>query len=287
MFEEADLIHRYSRADALRDGVLIDASRAAREAGFRYPVALTAAAWARCVAVPPGVTCQDEAGRLCDVLTMPRFAIRRSGDDAREVRFDVHVRNDNREGRRRCGSGRCAGPGTGASPSLPSCWPRRTDRIWGPRAAGYPAWPAVGPTGPGRQTVLPRAGEAATLLLGAREGGARAEGDVGGDRPRQRLGGRGAPWRISPRGHGSWPRAPPRAREFPNPFYARSAPGFRRGRHCALYENLASFGEEIGAGNPPRGSRPSGGTRATRGTTCGSRGRRWPPGAWRGAASCG
>lgn len=47
MFEESDLIHRYTRAEALRDGVLIDVSQTARDAGFRYPVALTAAAWAR------------------------------------------------------------------------------------------------------------------------------------------------------------------------------------------------------------------------------------------------
>jgi hypothetical protein len=78
--------------------VLIDASRAAREAGFRYPVALTAAAWAECVAVPAGVACQDEAGRLWNVLVMLRFAIRRDGGVASEVRFGVHVRNDNREG---------------------------------------------------------------------------------------------------------------------------------------------------------------------------------------------
>ena len=39
MFENADLIHRYSRADALRDGVLIDVSPTAREAGIRYPSA--------------------------------------------------------------------------------------------------------------------------------------------------------------------------------------------------------------------------------------------------------
>src|SRR5262249_4146387 len=35
------------RADALRDGVLIDVTPTAREAGFRYPVALTAATWRR------------------------------------------------------------------------------------------------------------------------------------------------------------------------------------------------------------------------------------------------
>jgi len=31
-------------------------------------VALTRAAWGRCVSVPPGVACQDEAGRLWDVV---------------------------------------------------------------------------------------------------------------------------------------------------------------------------------------------------------------------------
>ena len=96
MFEEADLIHRYSRADAIRDGVLVDVTETAREAGFKWPVALTAAVWAKCVAVPPGVACQDEAGRLWDVLFLLRCAIGRS-DGGWEVRFAVHVRNDNRE----------------------------------------------------------------------------------------------------------------------------------------------------------------------------------------------
>jgi hypothetical protein len=95
MFEDADLIHRYTRADAIRDGVLIDVSTVAREAGIRYPVALTRAAWERCVAVPPGVACQDEAGRLWDVLFLLACAARSSG--GQEVRFAVHVRNDNRE----------------------------------------------------------------------------------------------------------------------------------------------------------------------------------------------
>ena len=94
MFEEADLIHRYTRADALRDGVLIDVSAMAREAEIRWPVALTRAAWERCVTVPPGVACQDEAGRLWDVLWLLRCAVGRGGP---EVRFGVHVRQDNRD----------------------------------------------------------------------------------------------------------------------------------------------------------------------------------------------
>jgi hypothetical protein len=40
MFEHADLIQRHSRADAIRDGVLIDVSETARETGTRWPVAL-------------------------------------------------------------------------------------------------------------------------------------------------------------------------------------------------------------------------------------------------------
>jgi hypothetical protein len=44
----------------------------------------------------PGVLFQDEAGRLWDVLFLLRRAIGRS-DGGAEVRFAVHVRNDNRE----------------------------------------------------------------------------------------------------------------------------------------------------------------------------------------------
>jgi hypothetical protein len=78
--------------------VLIDVSVVAGEAGIRYPAALTAAAWGRCAAVPPGVICQDEAGRLWDVLYLLRLAIGRS-DGGPVVRFAVRVRNDSREGK--------------------------------------------------------------------------------------------------------------------------------------------------------------------------------------------
>jgi hypothetical protein len=97
MFEPEDLIHAFSRKQAIEDGELVDVSAMARKAGIRFPVALTRAAWGRCVAVPPGVLCQDEAGRLWDVLTMLRLAARGPSGDASEVRFGVHVRNDNRE----------------------------------------------------------------------------------------------------------------------------------------------------------------------------------------------
>jgi hypothetical protein len=97
MFEDADLIHSYSRADAIRDGVLIDVSATAAEAGIRWPVALTCGVWERCVRVPQGVECQDEAGRLWDVLYLLRIAIRQQGG-GRLVHYAVRVRNDNRAG---------------------------------------------------------------------------------------------------------------------------------------------------------------------------------------------
>ena len=77
LFREAELIHAYSRAQAMADGVLVDVSVMAQEAGFKVPVALTAAVWADCVAWPKEDGLQDEAGRLWDVLTMARFEARR------------------------------------------------------------------------------------------------------------------------------------------------------------------------------------------------------------------
>jgi hypothetical protein len=81
VFTDADFVYTYTRAQALADGVLADASVLAREAGFKLPVALTAAAWAECVAwtaddtEQTGVP-QDEAGRLWDVLWLAGHAAR-------------------------------------------------------------------------------------------------------------------------------------------------------------------------------------------------------------------
>src|SRR5947209_15175776 len=94
MFEEADIISRYTRADALRDGTLVDVTDTAREAGIRFPTALTRAVWGRYVEVPPGVEAQDEAGRLWDVVWMLRLALAGAAGDT--VRYRLYVRNDNR-----------------------------------------------------------------------------------------------------------------------------------------------------------------------------------------------
>lgn len=88
------VIFSYSRAQAIADGVLIDVTETAKEAGIKHPTALTAAVWAEYVEVPAGVECQDEQGRLWDILNMFRFAAKQSAGGT-ELRFEVLVRNDN------------------------------------------------------------------------------------------------------------------------------------------------------------------------------------------------
>jgi hypothetical protein len=74
-FSEDDLIFAYTRKQALEDGVLIDVTETAKEAGFRYPVAVTAALWADINAIPKSKqSWQDVQGRLWDVLCMGRCA---------------------------------------------------------------------------------------------------------------------------------------------------------------------------------------------------------------------
>src|SRR3954447_15830505 len=91
-----DIISSYTRAQAIADGVLVDVTETAKEAGFRIPVALTHAAWAEYVSVPEGVEGQDEKGRLWDVLWMCRYGIGRGNRrDQAEILFRLHVRNDN------------------------------------------------------------------------------------------------------------------------------------------------------------------------------------------------
>ena len=84
------LIYSYSRAQALEDGVLVDAGKLAEEAGFRFPVALTHAAWETCVRVSADSADQDETGRLWDVLMCLRCATRTGSGS--EACFDVLIR---------------------------------------------------------------------------------------------------------------------------------------------------------------------------------------------------
>lgn len=93
---DADVISTYSRAEALADGVLVDVSEMAREAGFRFPVAITAGVHALLSNIPEK-SGEDYTGRLWDVLWMASLAAKRAGKSDRAT-FEVIV---NRPGVRR------------------------------------------------------------------------------------------------------------------------------------------------------------------------------------------
>lgn len=116
-------IHVYTRAQAIQDGVLIDVSQTAHEAGFRLPVALTTAVWADCVAWTDTdskrQTAQDEAGRLWDVIWMASLAARRAVESQR-LAFQIY--RVPRGGRgiqpRPTTLHMCIGPGDNAAPVI-------------------------------------------------------------------------------------------------------------------------------------------------------------------------
>ena len=88
------VVSTYTRADALSDGVLVDAGPMAQEASFKVSVALTIAAWNDCVAWTDAdsdqQTCQDQSGRLWDVLMMALYRIRSTIEPANLLLFKLY-----------------------------------------------------------------------------------------------------------------------------------------------------------------------------------------------------
>jgi hypothetical protein len=118
----SDIVYAYTRAQAIADGVLIDVTRYANEAGLRYPTAVTSAVWAAYVAVPEACPWQDEAGRLWDILWMLRYAIGRS-KSVSVLQFTVLVQNDGR-GPREVKLKAVCGPGDDGEPVITVMLPR-------------------------------------------------------------------------------------------------------------------------------------------------------------------
>lgn len=77
--------------DAIVDGYLFDVSDVAKEVGFQWPVALTAAVWCDCVSWSDGDSRaqipQDHMGRLRDVLYMAYLVIRKASIPKDRVTF--------------------------------------------------------------------------------------------------------------------------------------------------------------------------------------------------------
>jgi len=89
-----EVISTYTRAQAIEDGVLVDAGSTAQEVGFSIPVALTSAVWADCVAWTDDdsqkMLFQDQSGRLYDVLFMASFAIRMRADSGDRMLYELY-----------------------------------------------------------------------------------------------------------------------------------------------------------------------------------------------------
>jgi hypothetical protein len=72
-----DLIYSYTRQQALTDGVLVDATSLAREAGFVFPVALTETLYHSYIVPALDLVTEGQSiqGRLWDLFFVLRFAI--------------------------------------------------------------------------------------------------------------------------------------------------------------------------------------------------------------------
>ncbi|MCB0909935.1 MAG: hypothetical protein KDB63_22795 [Nocardioidaceae bacterium] len=92
-----DVFFSYTREQAIADGVLVDVTEMAKEAGIRYPTAVTRAVWCEYVEVPEKAPWQDESGRLWDILWMMRHAIVSSPEHTDWLRFSLYVQNDESE----------------------------------------------------------------------------------------------------------------------------------------------------------------------------------------------
>ncbi len=123
-----DIIHTYTRAQAIEDGVLVDLRQGdlgalAADLGYKLPIACTAAVWHECIALTPAAeaACNDLTGRLWDVLWMALCAIRRARDIDR-VTFELYVVRD--EPRPTLTElVMVCGPGDGAEPVLTISFP--------------------------------------------------------------------------------------------------------------------------------------------------------------------
>jgi len=97
---EAFVVSRYTRAEAIDDGLLVDLMQGDLEAvvrgSFRFPMACTSAVFLSCIALTPAAEkagC-DIVGRLSDILWMARNSVsHRSGSVSL---FQAYVVRDRR-----------------------------------------------------------------------------------------------------------------------------------------------------------------------------------------------
>ncbi|MDP9475689.1 MAG: hypothetical protein M3R38_08365 [Actinomycetota bacterium] len=185
LFGPEDLIHVYTRADAIEDGTLVDVSETAREAGIRVPVALTRAVWADVDDVPPSKKgIQDAPGRLWDLLWMARHAAANvthpEEKDNIFFRLVMHVgRSRNYRAKMVCA------PGDDGEPALTILRPHEDWKF--ARRSGAALLVGRSASPPGATSTAPpsKASSGKTCRAGSRAGAALPEGVKGRPRPVQ------------------------------------------------------------------------------------------------------
>ncbi|RDU53347.1 hypothetical protein CQA49_06785 [Helicobacter sp. MIT 00-7814] len=89
-----ELVSSYSRKQAIEDGVLVDVSKMAQEAGFKYPTAITSSLYALLNENKPET--EDFEGRLWDILNILRLKIAGTKDlKTDRIDFSVHINTPN------------------------------------------------------------------------------------------------------------------------------------------------------------------------------------------------
>jgi len=69
-----EVIYSYTRAQAIEDGVLVDVTQMAKQAGFTCSTVVTESLWATINEIPSNFAWESVNGRLWDVLWMARTA---------------------------------------------------------------------------------------------------------------------------------------------------------------------------------------------------------------------
>ena len=85
MNKSFDVIHSYTRSQALEDGVLIDITELAKEAGFRFSTAVSANLYYNVLTPVSSLSSQGQSfeGRVWDMLNVLRASIKSNPDTSR------------------------------------------------------------------------------------------------------------------------------------------------------------------------------------------------------------
>ena len=109
------VVYSYTRAQAIEDGVLVDISELAKEAGFKFPVAVTCRVFE--LLNDTYQAGQSFEGRAWDVLMVLRFEIKKSGGSD-TVYFSPHFNTKDHSQPRPYKLWSKCGPGDDAEPVI-------------------------------------------------------------------------------------------------------------------------------------------------------------------------